>query len=108
MMYAITNNVFGVTVQASVQSLIRLAADSRNQGRTLGAVSSSSSLTAVVMPLLSRRCSVRLGSTWGDYASALLYSVPGGKPPAGPPRPSTFGRHRNAQAISQGNDRKAH
>ncbi len=53
MMYAITvANVFGVTVQASVQSLISSAADARNQGQTLGAVSSLGSLTAVVAPLL--------------------------------------------------------
>jgi DHA1 family tetracycline resistance protein-like MFS transporter len=52
-MYVVTvANVFGVTVQASVQSLISSAADSRNQGQTLGAVSSLGSLTAVVAPLL--------------------------------------------------------
>ena len=53
MMYVITiANVFGVTVQASVQSLISSAADSHTQGQTLGAVSSLGSLTAVVAPLL--------------------------------------------------------
>lgn len=53
MMYAITAaNIFGVTVQASVNSLISSAADTRSQGQTLGAVSSLGSLMAVVAPLL--------------------------------------------------------
>jgi DHA1 family tetracycline resistance protein-like MFS transporter len=53
MMYAIVvANIFSVTVTASVHSLISSAADSRNQGQTLGAVSSLSSLMAVVAPIL--------------------------------------------------------
>jgi MFS transporter, DHA1 family, tetracycline resistance protein len=53
MMYAIVvANIFSVTVAASVQSLISSAADSHNQGQTLGAVNSLSSLMAVVAPVL--------------------------------------------------------
>lgn len=54
MMYAIigVNEVFGATVAASVQSLISVAADSRSQGQTLGAVSSLNSLMAVLAPML--------------------------------------------------------
>ncbi len=53
MMYAVIGvNIFGVTVAASVQSLISAAADSRSQGQTLGAVSSLNSLMAVVAPML--------------------------------------------------------
>jgi len=53
MMYLIIGvNIFGVTVAASVQSLISSAADSRSQGQTLGAVSSLNSLMAVVAPML--------------------------------------------------------
>ncbi len=53
MMYAVIGvNVFGVTVAASVQSLISSAADSRSQGQTLGAVSALNSLMAVVAPML--------------------------------------------------------
>ncbi len=53
MMFAIIAcNVFGVTVTASVQSLISSAADSRSQGQTMGAVSSLNSLMAVLAPLL--------------------------------------------------------
>lgn len=53
MMYAITViNIFSVTVQASVNSLISSAADSRSQGQTLGAVSALGSLMAVVAPVL--------------------------------------------------------
>lgn len=53
MMYAIiVANIFGVTVAASVQSLISSAASSRNQGQTLGAVNSISSLMAVLAPML--------------------------------------------------------
>lgn len=53
MMFAvIACNVFGVTVTASVQSLISSAADSRSQGQTMGAVSSLNSLMAVVAPML--------------------------------------------------------
>lgn len=53
MMFAvIACNVFGVTVTASVQSLISSAADSRSQGQTMGAVSSLNSLMAVLAPML--------------------------------------------------------
>lgn len=53
MMYAIiVANIFGVTVAASVQSLISSAASSHNQGQTLGAVNSISSLMAVLAPIL--------------------------------------------------------
>lgn len=53
MMYLIIGvNIFGVTVAASVQSLISAAADSRSQGQTLGAVSSLNSLMAVLAPML--------------------------------------------------------
>ena len=52
MMYLVVGvNVFGVTVAASVQSLISAAADSRSQGHTLGAVSSLNSLMAVLAPM---------------------------------------------------------
>ena len=58
MMYAIVvANVLGATVTAAVHSLIS-SADSRSQGQTLGAVSSLSSLMAVVAPALGvRPCS---------------------------------------------------
>jgi len=46
-------NVFGYTVTASIQSIISSAADSHNQGQTLGAVSSVNSLMAVIAPLIS-------------------------------------------------------
>ena len=53
MMYAIVvANLLSNTVSASVQSLISSAADSRSQGQTLGAVSSLSSLMAVIAPVL--------------------------------------------------------
>ena len=53
MMYAVVvANVFGVTVAASVNSLISSAADSRSQGQTLGAVNSLGSLMAVIAPVL--------------------------------------------------------
>jgi MFS transporter, DHA1 family, tetracycline resistance protein len=45
-------NVFGNTIQASVQSMISAAADEKTQGQTLAAVSSLSSLTAVIAPML--------------------------------------------------------
>lgn len=52
-MYAIVvANLLSNTVSASVQSLISSAADSRSQGQTLGAVSSLSSLMAVIAPVL--------------------------------------------------------
>jgi MFS transporter, DHA1 family, tetracycline resistance protein len=53
MMFAIIAlNVFGNTIQASVQSMISAAADEKTQGQTLAAVSSLSSLTAVIAPML--------------------------------------------------------
>ena len=53
MMFAvIAMNIFGVTVTAAVQSMISSAADASSQGQTLGAVSSLSSLTAVIAPAL--------------------------------------------------------
>ncbi len=53
MMFAvIAVNLFGVTVTASVQSMISAAADSRSQGQTLGAVSSLGSLMAVLAPMV--------------------------------------------------------
>jgi DHA1 family tetracycline resistance protein-like MFS transporter len=53
MMYAVIGiNLLGGTVTASVQSLISSAADSHNQGQTMGAVSSLNGLMAVLAPLL--------------------------------------------------------
>jgi MFS transporter, DHA1 family, tetracycline resistance protein len=53
MMFAIiAMNVFGNTIQASVQSMISSAADNKTQGQTLAAVSSLSSLMAVAAPML--------------------------------------------------------
>lgn len=53
MMYAvIAFNLLGGTVNASVQSMISSAADSKSQGQTMGAVSGLSSLMAVVAPML--------------------------------------------------------
>ncbi len=53
MMYVvIVANIFGVTVSASVQSLISSAADSNSQGQTLGAVSALNSLMAVLAPMI--------------------------------------------------------
>ncbi len=53
MMYAvIVFNLLGGTVSASVQSLISSAADSKSQGRTMGAVSSLNGLMAVLAPML--------------------------------------------------------
>lgn len=53
MMYAIIfANLLGFTVTASVQSLVSAAADAKNQGQTLGSVSSLNSLTAVIAPVL--------------------------------------------------------
>eukprot|EP01034_Spumella_vulgaris_P035913 gene35912-44284_t len=53
MMYAvIAFNLLGGTVNASVQSMISSAADSKSQGQTMGAVSALSSLMAVVAPML--------------------------------------------------------
>jgi DHA1 family tetracycline resistance protein-like MFS transporter len=53
MMYAvIALNLLGGTVNASVQSMISSAADSKSQGQTMGAVSALNSLMAVVAPML--------------------------------------------------------
>lgn len=53
MMYlVIFANVLGFTVTASIQSIISSAADSRTQGRTMGAVTSLNSLMAVVAPVI--------------------------------------------------------
>ncbi len=53
MMFAVIFvNILGATVAASIQSIISGAADERNQGRTLGAVSSLNSLMAVVAPVI--------------------------------------------------------
>ena len=53
MMYAVIGlNLLGGTVNASVQSMISSAADSKSQGQTMGAVSGLSSLMAVVAPML--------------------------------------------------------
>jgi DHA1 family tetracycline resistance protein-like MFS transporter len=53
MMYVvIVCNLLGFTVAASIQSLISGAADARNQGQTMGSVSSLNSLMAVVAPVL--------------------------------------------------------
>ena len=51
MMYAVIfANVLGAAVSASLQGLVSAAADERNQGQTLGAVSSLNSLMAVLAP----------------------------------------------------------
>jgi DHA1 family tetracycline resistance protein-like MFS transporter len=53
MMYAVIGaNVLGFTVQASMQSIVSSAADARTQGQTMGAVSSLSSLMAVIAPVI--------------------------------------------------------
>jgi DHA1 family tetracycline resistance protein-like MFS transporter len=53
MMFAIIFiNIFGMTVAASIQSIISSAADSHNQGQTMGAVSSLNSLMAVIAPAI--------------------------------------------------------
>jgi len=52
MMYAIIfANLLGATVTAALQGLVSSAADEKNQGRTMGAVSSLNSLAAVVAPV---------------------------------------------------------
>ena len=54
MMYAVVFcNLLGFTVTASIQSLISAAADARNQGETMGSVSSINSFMAVIAPLIS-------------------------------------------------------
>ncbi len=51
MMYpVIFANLLGVAVAATVQSLISSAADARNQGQTMGALSGLNSLMAVIAP----------------------------------------------------------
>lgn len=53
MMYVvIVLNVLGFTVAASLQSIVSGAADARNQGQTMGAVSSLNSLMAVIAPVM--------------------------------------------------------
>jgi DHA1 family tetracycline resistance protein-like MFS transporter len=53
MMFAVIFvNLLGATVAASIQSIISGAADARDQGRMLGAVSSLNSLMAVIAPVL--------------------------------------------------------
>ena len=53
MMYAVIfANIFGATVNASIQSIISGAVDSHSQGQTLGAVSSLNSLMAVIAPVI--------------------------------------------------------
>jgi len=53
MMFAVIFvNLLGATVAASIQSIISGAADARDQGRMMGAVSSLNSLMAVVAPVL--------------------------------------------------------
>ena len=52
MFVVIAANVLGSAVAASLQGLVSAAADERTQGQTLGAVSSLSSLMAVVAPAL--------------------------------------------------------
>jgi DHA1 family tetracycline resistance protein-like MFS transporter len=45
-------NLLGFTVAATIQSLISAAADERNQGQTMGSVSSLNSLMAVLAPVI--------------------------------------------------------
>ncbi len=53
MMFAIIFlNLLGTTVAASIQSIISSAADAKEQGQTMGAVSSINSLMAVIAPAL--------------------------------------------------------
>jgi MFS transporter, DHA1 family, tetracycline resistance protein len=53
MMFAIIAlNVFGNTIQASVNSMVSSAADENTQGQTLAAASSLTSLMAVIAPML--------------------------------------------------------
>jgi DHA1 family tetracycline resistance protein-like MFS transporter len=53
MLYAVIfANVLGVTVTASIQSIISSAAGADSQGRTLGAVGSLNSLMAVLAPVI--------------------------------------------------------
>lgn len=53
MMYAIIGlNLFGFTVQSTMQSIVSSAAPAEVQGRTMGAVSSLSSMAAVIAPVV--------------------------------------------------------
>jgi DHA1 family tetracycline resistance protein-like MFS transporter len=53
MMYAIIFvNLLGATVSSAIQSIISSAADSHNQGKTLGAVGGLNSLRAVIAPVI--------------------------------------------------------
>ncbi len=53
MMYAVVfANLLGFTVTASINSIVSGAADAHSQGRTLGSVSSLTSLMAVVAPVI--------------------------------------------------------
>ena len=53
MMYAIiAANLLGNTVSSTIQSIISSAADSKNQGQTLGAVGGLNSLMAVIAPAI--------------------------------------------------------
>jgi MFS transporter, DHA1 family, tetracycline resistance protein len=53
MMYAVIFvNLLGGTVAATVQSIVSSSADARQQGQTMGAVSSLNSLMAVVAPVI--------------------------------------------------------
>jgi MFS transporter, DHA1 family, tetracycline resistance protein len=53
MMYAVVfANLLGFTVTASINSIVSGAADARSQGRTLGSVSSLTSLMAVIAPVI--------------------------------------------------------
>jgi len=53
MMYAVIGvNILGVTVAATVQSLISSSASADQQGQTMGSVSALSSLTSVLAPVL--------------------------------------------------------
>jgi DHA1 family tetracycline resistance protein-like MFS transporter len=53
MMYAVISlGLFGGAAQAAMNSIVSNAADARNQGQTMGSVSSLSSLTAVIAPLI--------------------------------------------------------
>jgi DHA1 family tetracycline resistance protein-like MFS transporter len=53
MMYAIICiNLLGTTVSSNIQSIISSAADSQNQGKTLGAIGGLNSLMAVIGPVI--------------------------------------------------------
>ena len=53
MMYAVIGlNLFGFMAATAIQTLVSNAADDQSQGRTLGAVASLNSLTAVMAPVL--------------------------------------------------------